>query len=144
MYSSTFRLMVSTLCVSRLAQLWRWNASQCSLDFSLWGYIRTQLCNNSMFAWSWPIPMHLQPVLITASEPIFMFILLQPSSVSPILFSYYLLVNSILSSPCAFPNPLSHGLRVYLWFHSMITFRHTSNCFQAPPAASPYIPCVDG
>jgi len=46
--------------------------------------------------------------------------------------------------PSPSPNSLDHGLRVYLWILSIVIFRGMSNCSQAPPAASPDIPRVDG
>jgi len=79
----------------------------------------------------------------------------QPPCVSPNLLDYSLQVRKIMTSQCintlawswppsASPKSLDHGLRVYLWVHSIVTFRRTSKCSQAPPAASPDIPCVDG
>jgi len=47
-------------------------------------------------------------------------------------------------SPIASPNSLDHSLGVYVWVHLIVIFRCTWNCSQAPPAASPDIPCIDG
>jgi hypothetical protein len=49
-------------------------------------------------------------------------------------------ITACISSPIS----LDHGLGVYLWVNSIFIFRRTSNCSQAPPAASPDILCVDG
>jgi len=42
------------------------------------------------------------------------------------------------------PNSFVHSLGMYLWVHSTVNFRRPLNCYPAPPAASPNIPCVDG
>jgi hypothetical protein len=44
----------------------------------------------------------------------------------------------------ASPHSLDHGPGVYPSVHPIVIFRRTLNCSQAPPAASPDIPCVDG
>jgi len=67
--------------------------------------------------------LHLQTRPITASKCISEFTWSQPPSVCP--------------------NFLDHGLRVYLWVHSIIILRFTSSWSQALPDASPYILCVD-
>jgi hypothetical protein len=46
--------------------------------------------------------------------------------------------------PSASPYSLGHDLGVYPRVHSIIIVRSPSNCSQAPPAACPDIPCVDG
>jgi len=48
-----------------------------------------------------------------------------------------------LLPPSASPKSLDQGLGVYLWVHSIVIFRRTSNCSQALPTASPDIACVD-
>jgi len=67
----------------------------------------------------------------------------------------HLYTHSIMASQCISEfaqsrsripssNQLDHCLREYLWDHSIVIFRRTSNFSQAPPAASPDRPCVDG
>jgi len=76
-------------------------------------------------------------------------------SVSPTSLDYGLEFRMIMASKCIYRlawsrppsasrNSLNHSVRVYLWVHPIIIFRLTSNCSQAPPAASPNIPFVDG
>ena len=80
----------------------------------------------------------------------------RPPSASPISLDHCLKMHpqtrSITASKCiskyarllppsASPNSLDHSLGVYLWVHSIFIFRRTSNCSQAPPAASPDIAC---
>ena len=66
-----------------------------------------------------------------------------PPSVSPNLLDYGLQAGSIMASKCISklcrPQPPSD-----LWVHWIVMFRHTSNCSQAPPAASPDISSVVG
>jgi len=38
----------------------------------------------------------------------------------------------------------NNRLLVYIWVHSIVIFRRTTNCSEALPAAIPYIQCVDG
>jgi len=68
--------------------------------------------------------MHLQKHLISSSQCISKFGLSWP--------------------PGASLPSLNNRIQVYLWAHSIVICRQTSNCSQAPPAASPDILCVDG
>jgi len=97
---------------------------------------------SSNFAWSWP------PKCISKLAR------LPPPSASPNSLDrglqVYLQTCSITAGkfarswpPSASPNPLGHALGVYLCAHSIVIFRHTSNCSQALPAASPDILYVD-
>ena len=128
-------LQTLTNTASRFARSWPPSASANSLDYGLQVYV--QICSImaskciSKLARS-PTPsshdhgpqVHLQTCSITASKCI----------------SKY----PWLPSPSASLNSLDHGLRVYLWVHSIISFWRTSNYSQPPPAASPDILCVDG
>jgi hypothetical protein len=91
--------------------------------------------------------MHLQPRPITASKCI--------SDYHNFSLQAHLQTHLIMASKCiteftwSYPpnvaqNSLDHGIQLYLWVHSIVIFRRTSNCSPAPPAASPDIPCVDG
>jgi len=146
---------------SKLARLW----PPSSLDPRLQLYLRTRLITASTLPRSWPLSvfpnsldyglqsrsitaskcisklaplqrpqLHLQTPLITISECISMFTRSRPPSVSPSTLDYRLQVH--LQS-------LDYSCGVYLEVHSIVIFRCTSNCCQAPPAANPDIPCVD-
>jgi len=81
---------------------------------------------------------------ITASKCISRLVRLRPPS-SPfhgLQMHIFKLARS--RPPSASPNSLDHGLSVYLWVHSIIISRRTSNCSLAPPAACPDMQCVDG
>ena len=101
------------------------------------------------------LQVHLHICMITASTCISNLALSWPPSVSPNSLDYSIQVRMIMASnfisilaqsrpPSASRNSLGHGLKVYLWVHSILICRRTSNCSQAPPAASPDIPSVDG
>jgi len=121
--------------ISKLTRLWPASAPQCSLDHGLQVHLQTRPITASWFARS------------------------SPPDASPNLLDYGLQVDlwvhSITASqciskltpsrpPCAYPSSPNNCHQVYLWVHSIIIFRRTSICCQAPPAASPDIPCVDG
>jgi len=102
-----------------------------SLEHGLQVYLQTRSITACKFARAWPpsasphsldhdLGVYLQTRLITACK----FARAWP--------------------PSASLNSLDNGLGVYLWVHSIVIFRRTSNCSQAPPAASPDIACVDG
>jgi hypothetical protein len=80
--------------------------------------------------------VHLQTSLIAISECISKFTRSRPPSVCAKAVDYCLQVRLPTRS-------LAHGLDVYFWVHSIVIFRPDSNCSQAPPAASPDLPCVD-
>jgi len=105
------------------------------------------------------LQVHLQTRSIMASKCISKLARSRPPSASPNSLAYGLQVHLetrlITPSQClckygrllptsASPNWLDHGVEVYLWVHSIVIFRHVSNCSQAPPTASPDSLCVDG
>jgi len=101
------------------------------------------------------LQVHLQSRSITASKSISKLARSRPRSVSQNSLDYGLQVCTSMASKCiinlarsgppsASPNCLDHGLGVNIWVYSIVIFRHTSNCSQALPAASPDIACVDG
>jgi len=100
------------------------SASPHSLDRGLQVYLQTRSITAWKFAKSWPPSAYPHPRSITASKCISKYARLPP--------------------PSASPKSLDHGLGVYLWVHLIVIFRHSSNCSQAPPTASPDIACVDG
>jgi hypothetical protein len=101
------------------------------------------------------LKVHLHTRSITASKFISKLARSRPRSASPNSLNRGLQSRSITASNCisklarsrppsASPNSLDHGPGMYPCVHSIVIFRRTSNCSQAPPAASPDIPCVDG
>jgi len=126
-----FCLTVSSKCISLLSRSRPPSAAPNSLKHGFQVYL--------------PTPS------IMASNCISRITRLQPPSSHDRRLQVHLKPRSIMASmfasswpPSASPKSLDHDLRVHLYFQSMTMFRHTSNCSQAPPAASPDIPCVDG
>jgi len=131
-----------------------------SQDHDLPVHLTPRSISASKFAWSWPpsasrnlldhsLQVNPQIRLISISECISKFTRSGPPSVSPYTLDYPgpprvspTTLNYCLES--ASPKTLDHGLGVYLWVHSIVICRHSPNFSQAPPSASPDIPCVDG
>jgi len=141
-------LLSCTIAASKFVQSWPGSASPKLLDYAL-------LVQISKPAWSQPpsappnSPHHgVQLFLQTRTIMVCKFVQSWPPSASPNSLDYGRQVH--ISKPARSWPPsgsstsLNHGLGVYLWVHSIVIFRHTSNCSQALPAASPDIPCVDG
>jgi len=102
-----------------------------SLNYSQQVHLQTHLITVTKLAPSWPPSSpdnghqpHLHTRLITASRCISQFTRSRP--------------------PSEYRTSLNHVLRMYLWVQLIVIFRRTLNCSQAPPAASPDKPCVDG
>jgi hypothetical protein len=122
-------------CISKLARFKPASASTHSLDHGLRLHLQTRSNLTTKFistlarlqppsSHDHGLQVHLHTRLITASKCISMLARSWPPSESPY--------------------SLDHDLTVYLEVHSIIIFSRTSNCSQAPPAASLDIPCVDG
>ena len=121
-------------------------ASKCSSEL-------TRLCHPRSL--DHVLQLLLQTRSITASKCISILDWSLPPSASLHTLNHGLQVGTIMASKCistlarSWPPSASHcsydnGLEVYLWVHLIVIFRCTSNCSEAPPAASPDIPCVDG
>ena len=122
------RLIRPSKCISNVTQL---QPSSVSLNYPNYG-----------------LQVHVQRRSITASKCISELLQLWPGSASTNRLDYGL--------QSASPNLLDHSLQnespilhnrcrsVCLWVHSIVIFWCISSCSEAPPAASPDIPCVDG
>jgi len=156
------RSITASKSISRLARSWHPSASTYSLHYSL--QVRTIVPSMwiSQHPWLRPPSLHdhgLQVHLQTRSIMASKLAQSRPQSASPNS------PDTISECICKFPRSgppglslntldyrlkqaspmcLDHSLGVYLWVHSIVIFRHSLNCSQAPPAASPAIPCVDG
>jgi len=100
-------------------------------------FTRTWLLSLSSNSTEQGLQVYLQTSSITASKCITEITRLWPTSqrISKLSRSH---------TPSASLRSHTNCLQVYLWVHSIIIFRRTSNCLQAQPAASPDIPFVDG
>jgi len=137
------RSITAAKCISKLTQSRPPSASPNSLDHSLHVYLQTRWILACKFARSSSpsaspntLDYGLEVCTIMASK-----------CTSPISLVHGLQVYlqyTRLWPPSASPKLLDHGLGVYLCVHSIIIFRRTLNCSEAPPAASPDILCVDG
>jgi hypothetical protein len=137
------RSITACKCIAKHAR----SPSPISLDHGLQVSLLTRSITASKFPRSWPpsasthsldhcLQVHLQTRSITDSNCISN---LAPSwrpGASPNSLNHGL--------QCASPNSHDHGPGVYPYVHSLVIFRRTSNCSQAPPAASSDIPCIDG
>jgi len=112
------RSITDPKCISKLARL----RPASSNDHGLQVHIQTRSITACKFAWSWP----------------------RSSSTNSLDYDLglHLQIHLVAASKSSL-NSLDHSLGVYLWVHGIIIFRRTSHCSQAPPAASPDIPCVD-
>jgi len=131
-------------CISKLARSRPPRVSPNSVDHGLQVYLQTRIITACKFARSWPPSAYLQTLLITANKCISKLARLRPPQVHSITPSKCISKYPRLPPPSASPKLLDHSLGVYLWVHSIVIFRRTSNCSQAPPAAGPDIVCVDG
>ena len=133
---------------SRLTQL----RSSSSHDHGLLVHLQTRSSAASKLARSWPpsispnsleygVQVHLQTRLITASKLLDHHLQLQYLQTRLITASKCISKLAQSRSPSVSPTSLDHGLGVCHWVHSMVSFRRTLNCSQAPPAASSDILC---
>jgi len=132
------RSITAFKCISKLARL----QPSSSHDHGLQVDLQPRSITASEFARSWPPSTYLQTRSITASKCISKLARLQPPSSHDHGLQVHLHTRLITASKCISKLARSQP-GVYLWVHSIVIFRRTSNCSQAPPAASPDIPCVD-
>ena len=123
-YGPQVHTILASKCISKLT----WLHPPTSLDYSL--------------------QVHPLRRLITSSKWISKLAPLRPQCASPHSLNHHLGVPisklARAGPPSVSPNSLDHDVGVYLWVHSIIIVRRTSNSSQSLPAASPDMPGVDG
>ena len=134
------------LTAFKLARLWPPRASPNLLDYSLQVHLSYAILASkciSILARSRPpgaspylLDHRLQVRMIMASKFV--------SELPDFGLQVHLQTLSITASKYASLCSHDNNLQAYLWGHSIIIFWPTSNCSQAPPAAGPDIPCVNG
>jgi len=122
-------------CISKLAWSRPPSESPDWLDYGL--QVRTIMASNCISKHARSPPPSASPNLLDHNLRVHLQV--HPKTASKCISKY-----ARLPSPSASPNSLVHSLRVYLSVHLSKIFRRSSNCSQAPPAASPDIPCFDG